>query len=308
VATSVECVVLGAGPAGLSAALWLRKLGVEALVLEGRDALGGEVARVSLPVRDYLGLPAIDGRAFLRAALASLEAADLTVRLGTPVGRVDARRREVHLGDEVLAAPTLIIATGLTRRGLGLPGSEELRGRGLSDSATRDRALFAGQPVAVVGGGDGALENALLCAACCPRVFLIHRRAAFRARPEFVRRVAAEPRIEVLAGSAVVGLERAGDRLAGIELASPAGPRRLAVPWLVVKVGFVPNTAVLGGTVALDAAGYVIVDRLLGTSAAGVFAAGDVANPRAPCIATAVGDGAMAARGVAELLRGGGDQ
>lgn len=303
--TQTDCLIVGAGPAGLSAALWLERLGVRFLVLERATDFGGEVSRINLPIRDYLGLSATDGRAFVREVARQIAPVRASLRFGIAVARIDPAALRVETSQGTFHARSLILATGVRRRRLEVPGAEALIDRGLSYSGTRDRDRIAGQAVAVLGGGDGALENALLLAAVCPRVVVLHRGQALDGRRSFVERVGAHPRVEVWLDAQVVGLDGGAAGLEAIRLATPGGPQQLAVPWLVVKIGFVPNTeAIEPGALAIDAQGYIDVDRSLRTSATGVFAVGDVANPRAPCIAAAAGDGAVAARGVHDYLEG----
>jgi thioredoxin reductase (NADPH) len=261
--------------------------------------VGGEVPRINLPIRNYLGLSALDGRAFLREVELQTERLQPSLRFGVEISRVDPVARRVETNAETFGARGMILATGLRRRTLDLPGADQLNGRGLSYSATRDRDRLTGHEVAVLGGGDGAMENALILADVCPRVVLLHRGDELDGRRAFAARVMAHPRVEVQRGVSVVGLEGGEGCLSAVKISGPGGARTLQLSWLVVKIGFVPNTDLLDeGTLALDDEGYVLVDRYMRTSVAGVFAAGDVSNPRAPCIAAAVGDGAVAARQV----------
>jgi len=300
-----DCLVIGAGPAGASAALWLDSFGISFLLLERGQQIGGELQRINLPIQNVLGLGAVSGAAFLGAVERDLERLRAEVRLGVAVEAIDPMSKEVLTSAGAFRARSLILASGLRRRPLDLPGVEDLLNRGVTYSGTLDRARIAGHPVAVVGGGDGALENALLLAEASPQVYLVHRESALNGRGAFAEKVAVHPRIEVLLETQVARVVGDGGGLSAVELETPAGPRRLEVPWLVVKIGFVPNTdALRPGTLRLDEAGYVEVDRYLRTSAPGAFAAGDVCNPRSPCIAGAVGDGAVAAREVHTYLEG----
>ncbi len=306
-AAALPVVILGAGPAGLSTALWLERLGLRFLLVDRGTALGGSLPRINLAVTEYLGRHAANGADLLDTFQRHFHACcpDAEPRLQTEVHSVHLDPLRIETAHGPIAAAALVVALGCRRRRLGLPGERELQGKGLSYSATSDLERIAGAPVAVVGGGDGALENALILAERCPKVFLLHRRAELRARAEFRERVLAHPRIEILAPARVLALESDAQGLAALRLQTLQGERRLALRWLVVKAGFEPNSEPLPSPeLRRDAEGYLEVDRYLHTSAPGVFAAGDICNPRSPCVAASVGDGAVAAREVLAFLRG----
>lgn len=300
----LECIVVGAGPAGLSAALWLQKLGVSFLLLESRPRLGGELHRINLPIRDYLAVTASDGRAFLQRIEQEMQQRAIPLRLATAALAIDPQSRRVTTQSDVLHARTIVLAMGARRRQLDRPDLREHADRGITNSATRDLERLAGQSVVVFGGGDGAFENALLLAAHCPQVFLVHRGTAARARPEFVGRVAAHDNIEVIRAAQVVAVHGDSDQLTAVKIETAGGTRTLAASWLVVKIGFEPNAdAISGDALARDPNGYLLVDQFLRTSVEGVYAVGDLRNPRAPCLAAAVGDGAVAGQEVGRYLR-----
>jgi thioredoxin reductase (NADPH) len=299
-----RCVVVGAGPAGLSAALWLDKLGVPFVLLEASAQLGGELWRINLPIRDLLGVQAGSGRDFIERVRQQLAGLRWDLRFGAGVHRIDPAQRLVETATGALQAEALLLTMGLRRRALELPGATGREGRGLSYSATTDAARLAGQRVLVLGGGDGAFENALFLAERCPQVWLAHRGSRPTARAEFVERAAQVPRLEVIADATLRAIAPHGDALAGVELATARGLRALEASWVVIKIGFVPRTEALpADSPARDAAGYLVVDRHLATSVPGVFAAGDLCNPHAPSLAAAIGDGAVAASAIQRALR-----
>lgn len=306
-----QVIIIGGGPAGLSAALWLSKLEVPFLLLERGPRLGGQLERVNLPIRDYLGCTAANGRELLRQMVRDVARLGIEAQLDTAVRQVDASVPSLSTDRQELRCRILIVATGLSRRRLERPGVQQYLGRGVSYSATSSLREIVAQPgpACVIGGGDGAFENALILAEVCPQVTIVQRGAIADARRHFVERVVSEPRITVLTGFEVERVEGDGDTLQEVVLRDRSGDRRvLPCRWLVVKVGYVPNTGmIMPGTLELDAAGYIVVDRFLHGSAPGVLAAGDVANPRSPCLAAAVGDGAVAAREAFNLLSSRGD-
>ncbi len=300
-----DAIILGGGPAGISAALWLAKFRLDFLLIDRNPRLGGELPRIRLPIRDYPGLETKNGAEFREQLEKQIRRHFVPMALGTTVEHIDPVKKRVRLVDDVLEAECLILAMGLQRRRLGLPGESDLLERGLSYSATRDFRMFRDRPVAVVGGGDGALENALFLAEICPRVVLIHRGESFRARESFLRALAAESKIETRLSSGVRELLSDEHGLTGIVVKAANGEEEsIPVSGLVVKIGFQPNVETLAsGSLKTDEEGYLLTDRFLRTNVPGVFAAGDIANPRSPSIASAVGDGMVAAREVLNFIR-----
>jgi thioredoxin reductase (NADPH) len=212
-------------------------------------------------------------------------------------------RRWSPPGGERIEADAVLIATGVRRRRLDIPGERELEGRGVSYSATLDRAKFSGRHVVVAGGGDAAYENAPLLAAVGCTVTLAVR-AAPRARPEFRGRVAAEPRIEVREHTRVTAA-LGSHQLQAVKLADPTGEVELEAAGLVIKAGVIPNTDWCRETLAHDAEGYLTVNASLATSQPRVWAAGDVTRPAVPAIAVALGQGALAVVAMRNALTAG---
>jgi thioredoxin reductase (NADPH) len=197
----------------------------------------------------------------------------------------------------------IILATGVRPRSLGLPGEKELAGKGMIESATRDRDLVAGHDVCVVGGGDAAVENALLLAEVCPTVTLVHRGRKLRARREFVQRLQPNHAVTVFTESVLTRII-GDDHLEAVEIQRKDGlkPFQLAVRGLLIRIGVEPNTELVREQLQLDQKGYVAVNSEQETSAPMVFAIGDVSNPAAPTISGATGAGATAAKVIAARL------
>jgi len=296
----VDCAIIGAGPAGLSAATWLRNLEIPFLLVEQEPSIGGDVEHIHGPITNYLGVRAVDGHAFMTEVRHQIEADGLPVLCGRRVLRIEPVQRTVHLPDLCIEARSLVLAMGLRRRELPLPALDRFRGAGVTLSATNDLDHIRGHAVAVVGGGDGAVENALILADLCPRVHLIVRSSTPHGRRSFFERARAHARIAVHMSCEVVDADGDDNGLSAIRVCGPAADDWIPVRHLVTKIGFAPNVeAIVPGALTLNRDGYVVTDAYMRTSVPGVFATGDLRNPRSPSLAAAVGDGALAAREVA---------
>ncbi|HZE19383.1 MAG TPA: FAD-dependent oxidoreductase, partial [Candidatus Angelobacter sp.] len=194
----LDALILGGGVAGLTAALTLHGFGLTTLVVEEARIPGGQLHEIYAPITDHPLAYGCDGARFASLVLESARRAGLPILVGSPVTRVSPRARSVAREGERLRGQALLIATGLRRRRLGIPGERELLGRGVSHSANRDRTVYAGKPVVVIGGGTGAVEDALLCAEVGSPVTLLHRSARFRARTDFLARARKNPSILIV--------------------------------------------------------------------------------------------------------------
>jgi thioredoxin reductase (NADPH) len=300
-----DVLIIGAGPAGLSAARWCDELGLDTLVLEQNEEVGGQLLSVHNPIKNYLGLHASNGRDLRDRFVEQTGICDFDLWTNVEIDSVDLKAKRVSLrSGEELQSIALIIATGLRRRRLGIPGETEFEGRGIIESATRDRDQLAGKDVCVIGGGDAAAENALLLAEVCPTVTVVHRGRKMSARREFTEQLHTNHCITVFPES-IVRRIIGTDRLEAVEIerAQAIKPFQMAVQGVLIRIGFEPNTDFIRGQLDLDERGYVIVGSQQETSAANVFAIGDVASPLAPTIAGAVGGGATAAKVIGSRLQ-----
>ena len=240
---------------------------------------------------NYPGIPSISGFDFVQNLTA--HAAGLGVEPEfTAVSRADlaGNVKRIRTGREVLESRAVILATGASHRSLGCPGEAELRGKGASSCATCDGAFFRGKDVAVVGGGNTALEDALFLANLCRRVYLIHRREEFRAQQAAVNAVRSRENIQLVLGEQVERIS--GDRL--VYAVTLKSGRELPVSGVFIAVGLAPNTALFEGQLDLDN-GYIRAGEDCHTSLPGVFAAGDVRTKPLRQPITAAADGAVAA-------------
>jgi thioredoxin reductase (NADPH) len=223
---------------------------------------------------------------------------------GAEIESIDLRAKRISLrSGERLQSIAIVLATGVRARSLNIPGEKEFAGKGMIESATRDRELVAGEDVCVVGGGDAAVENALLLAEVCPTVTLVHRGRKLRARREFVERLQPNHAVTVFTESVVTRIMGA-DRVEAVEILRKDGlkPFQLAVRGVLIRIGVEPNTELFREQLELDQHGYVAVNREQETNVSMVFAIGDVSNPAAPTISGATGAGATAAKVIAARL------
>lgn len=296
-----DVIIIGAGPAGLSTAFWCDELGLDTLVLEQAEHVGGQLHRVYNPINNYLGLKARNGEELLARFTSEIESADFDLWTGTAITSVDLKARRISLASgENLQSIALVIATGVRPRELGVPGEKEFTGKGMIESGTRDRELFAGHDVCVVGGGDAAVENALLLADVCPTVTLVHRGKKLRARPEFTEQLQSKHCITVFTESVVTRI-MGQDRVEAVEIQRKQGlkPFQLAVRGVLIRIGVEPNTELFREQLDTDEKHYIAVNSQQETNVPMVFAVGDVSNPVAPTISSATGAGATAAKVIA---------
>jgi len=299
----VDALIVGAGVAGISTALWLRDLGIDSLLLEEARQPGGQLHEIHAPVMNYLLAYGWEGNRIASGILNDARSAGLRILVGSSAARIAVRTRRVDRDGERYQGRALVLATGLRRRVLGVPGERELQGHGVSHSANLDRTSYAGLPVVVVGGGTAAVEDAVLCAELGSPVTLIHRNAAFRARTDFLARARNASGVRFVTNARVVRIV-GRDRVEGVEY-RVRGTRTARVAEanaVFVRIGWVPRTELVRGQLRLDRGGFIRVGASGQTSVPGVYAAGDVCAPRCPSIATAAGQGAAVAWEIARAL------
>ena len=273
-----DVIIIGAGPAGLSAAFWCDELGLDTLVLEQADAIGGQLHRVYNPINNYLGLKTRNGRELLEYFSADVDDAGFDLWTGAEIDSIDLRAKRVSLrSGERLQSIAIVIATGVRPRTLDIPGEREFAGKGMIESATRDKDLFAGEDVCVVGGGDAAVENALLLAEVCPTVTVVHRGKKLRARREFAERLQPNHAVTVFTESVLTRI-LGDDLVQAVEIMRKDAlkPFQLAVRGVLIRIGVKPNTDLFREQLEVDQQGYVTVSSEQETTVPMVFACGDV--------------------------------
>jgi len=292
-----DVVIIGGGPAGLTAGLYTSRAKLRTLLIE-RMIMGGQVMTTT-KVENYPGFPGgIDGPDLMLRFQEHCQEFGLEVRYGEVENLVDqGSAKQLTLDGQPLLARSVIITTGAEPRKLDIPGEQEFTGRGVSYCATCDGAFFRDVPVAIVGGGDTAAEEALFLTRFASKVSIIHRRRDLRATKLLQERLAANPKIEILWERTVERVEGDASGLKQAVLTDPSGQHRETLPLegLFVAIGVTPKAHFLTEVLELDAEGYILTDAECRTSMPGVFAAGDVRKKMLKQIATAVGDGAVAA-------------
>lgn len=300
-----DIIIIGSGPAGLAAAIYAGRAKRKALVLESAPMSGGQIIN-TYEVDNYPGIEGISGFELGQKMRQHADRMEVPFRM-TEVLSVEKLEdcKLVRTKDEVLKTRTVIFATGATYRKLGVPGEESLRGMGVSYCATCDGAFFRGRTVAVVGGGDVALEDALFLARGCEKVYLIHRRDSFRGAKVLQEQVMNQERIEILYDTevtAIKGTESVSD--IAIFNKKKGEEKTLAVQGVFLAVGITPASELASGLVALDENGYIIAGEDCVTSVPGVYAAGDVRTKQLRQVVTAVSDGANAVTSAERYLNG----
>ncbi|MBR6100838.1 MAG: FAD-dependent oxidoreductase [Ruminococcus sp.] len=296
-----DIIIIGAGPAGMTAAIYARRASKSVLVLEAKS-YGGQI--VSTPdIENYPAEPHISGFDFATRLYEQATALGAEFRFEKAVEiRVEGKVRTVVTARGSYEAGALIIATGSECRRLGLPNEDELVGRGVSYCATCDGAFFKKKTVAVVGGGNTALEDALYLADLAETVYLIHRRDEFRGEDATVAKLKERENVRFVFNSTVTAL-KAEKKLTAIEVTNKSGEvTELEVNGLFVAVGRIPENRNFASLISLDEAGYAKASENCRTDTPGVFVAGDNRTKEVRQLVTAAADGATAATEAVKYL------
>jgi thioredoxin reductase (NADPH) len=298
--TNHDVIIIGGGPAGMSALIWCYSLGLRGVLLEQSPELGGQMLEMYHRVLDYPGLIAENGRELRDHFAAQLDQLQLDYRTSRRIEEIDLSRRRARCNGDWMQGEAIIIATGARKRRLGIPGEEKFELRGVSFSATRDHSLYAGKKVSVIGGGDSAAQNSLLLARICPSVTLIHRSDRYRARPDWLKEARENPRITIIDNAEAKAIE-GGERVERliIEDTRTGEIKSVETEGVFIRVGVAPNTEMFRGQIELDESGFIRTDHRQRTPVYMVYAAGDVCRPACFSVATAVGHGAIAAKDIA---------
>ena len=297
-------VIIGSGCAGLTAAIYTARANLKPLVLDGHEP-GGQLS-LTTHVENYPGFPdGIMGPELIENMRKQAQRFGAEFKAGA-VSEVDITRRPFRItaGKDVYETRSLIVAAGASARLLGLAGERELIGRGLSTCATCDGYFFRGKPIAVIGGGDSAMEEANFLSRYASRVYLIHRRDEFRASKIMIDRAKANEKVEFVVPYVVDEILAPEKVVTGVRLRNikTGEKREIALDGVFVAIGHDPNSTVFRGKLKTDENGYIIPEHGSLTNVPGVFVAGDVQDHRYRQAVTAAGSGCMAALDAEKFL------
>lgn len=300
----LDVIIIGSGPAGLAAAIYAMRAGLQTLVIEKQPMSGGQILN-TVDVDNYPGLPGIGGfelgmsfRQHAEKLGAQFETAEVTA-----IEAAAEKEKIVVTTKERYSCRAVVLAMGATHRMLGVPGEETLRGMGVSYCATCDGAFFRGKTVAVIGGGDVALEDALFLARGCEKVYLIHRRDTLRGARSLQQKVFDTPNIEIIWDSVVESID--GENMVQmlqIRNKKTGEQTALSLQGVFIAVGITPDTGLVRGLMDCDESGYIVADETCVTSVPGIFAAGDLRTKKLRQIVTAAADGANAITSVEDYI------
>ena len=302
-AAPFDSIILGGGTAGLTAGIYAARENLHALLLE-KSFPGGQAA-MTAHVENYPGFPeGISGLDLMDRM--QRQAAEFGLEIRTAETTAVTRRDGLYsldTGNGGLLAKTVIVCTGVRPRQLEVPGEREFFGRGVSTCATCDGAFFRGQEVAVIGGGDSAIEEGMYLTRFASTVHIIHRRDRFRAIKSLVKKATGNPSIRFHLNTVVTAIEgTAGVEQLSLHNLSTGGHSVLKAAGVFLYIGLIPNTELFRGFLDLNDQGFILVGRSLAASQPGVFAAGDVRDTPLRQIVTAAGDGALAAYSAGRFL------
>ena len=300
-----DMVIIGSGPAGLTAAIYAARAMLKTIVIEQAMVSGGQVLNTA-EVDNYPGLPGVNG---FDLGMQLREHAD---RLGAEFAedtvqeiRTEGTVKQVIGSEGTYETRTIVLATGADHRKLGVPGEERLAGSGVSYCATCDGAFFKGKDVVVAGGGDAALEDGILLARTCRKVMVVHRRDTFRGAKSLQKELFACPNVEILWNTTVEEI-RGEERVESVLLKNrkSGAVSERSTDGVFIAVGISPNSSLADGRLQRDENGYICAGEDTETSVPGIFAAGDVRTKELRQIITAAADGACAVASAERYLRG----
>ncbi|MBQ4271590.1 MAG: FAD-dependent oxidoreductase [Clostridiales bacterium] len=300
-----DIIIIGAGTAGLTAAIYAKRAGMEAVVFES-DSYGGQI--INTPeIENYPGIKNVSGFEFATSLCEQAVSLGASVEFDKIVSIEGTYETGFTVKGEYGTTETgkcIIIAAGARNRHMGIAGEEKFEGRGISYCATCDGSFFKGKTTAVVGGGNTALEDAVYLSDLCEKVYIIHRRDEYRADAAQVEILRSRDNIEEVLSYVVKDL-KGEDRLEGLVLESrkDGSVRELTVDGVFVAIGQIPSSDLFKGLVDMDEFGYIISGEDCNTSAAGILAAGDIRTKKVRQLTTAASDGAVAALAACDLIR-----
>lgn len=296
-----DVIIVGAGPAGLTAAIYLCRAGKKVLVLEARS-YGGSIIN-TLDIENYPGLFHVSGFDFADKIYNQAKDLGTEFKFEKVINIINEKEKKVVTSKNEYTTQAIILATGSVNRKLGLEKEEELVGRGISYCATCDGAFYKGKVVAVIGGGNTALEDALYLSDIASKVYLIHRRDEFRGDEKTVKVLKSKNNLDFIYNSNIIKLY-ASDRLNSIDVENSNGEiTNIKIDGLFVAIGRIPENDCFKNIIDTDESGYVISNEDCKTNIDGIFVAGDNRKKDVRQLVTATSDGAIAAMEVIKYLR-----
>ena len=299
----IDVIIIGSGPAGMGAAIYGKRAGLNTLVLEGTGMSGGQVTQ-TYEVDNYLGLPGVNGFDMAMTFQSHVEKLGADFEMGVVTG-IEKKEGYFHVvtDEKIYEAKTVILATGASHNKLMVPGEEEFAGMGVSYCATCDGAFFRGKTTMVIGGGDVAIEDAIFLARACEKVYLVHRRNELRGAKILQDKLMSLSNVEIIWDNIVERIE-GEEQVEQIRLLNrkTGETSEIKVDGIFIAVGIHPNTETFVNLVETDDNGYIIAGENCETSVPGIFVAGDTRTKELRQIITAVADGANAINSVQKYL------
>ncbi|MBZ5479368.1 NAD(P)/FAD-dependent oxidoreductase [Priestia megaterium] len=313
----VDVLIIGGGPAGISAAIWCKRLGIDCLLLEEQSQLGGQLFNIFNEIIDYPGMRTKNGIEMQREMVKHFVEMDCLYEVNTKVLFIDERSKTVKVKkqakEQEICYTYLILATGSSQRKLGVPGEQQMIDRGEVYSASADGERLKGKTVAIIGGGDRAFEGAHLLSSKAREVYLIHRSTRFKAREQYVERIISNPCIKVMTDTEVTAIH--GDRhVTSIDLESKNKEyknkeyknkeyKNLLVDAVLIRLGVAPNVDLIKGKVATAQNGLIVTDDVHQSSNPFIYAIGDsCTTPLFSSISSSAGQGAIVAKQLSSML------
>ncbi|KRE10432.1 thioredoxin reductase [Bacillus sp. Root239] len=304
----VDVLIIGGGPAGISAAVWCKRLGVECLLLEEQAQLGGQLFTIYNEIIDYPGIQAENGIEMQRKMVQHFIDMDCLYEVNTKVISIDERPKTVKVKqqetEKEIGYTYLILATGSSQRKLGVPGEQQMIDRGEVYSASADGERLKGKKVALIGGGDRAFEGAHLLASKAKQVYLIHRSTHFKAREQYVEKVLSDPGVKVMTDTEVTAIH-GRHHVTSIDLKSKnSESENLLVDAVLIRLGVAPNVELIKEKVTTTQSGLIVINEVHQSSNPAIYAIGDACTtPLFSSISSSAGQGAIVAKHVSSLLK-----
>lgn len=303
----VDVLIIGGGPAGISAAVWCKRLGVECLLLEEQAQLGGQLFTIYNEIIDYPGIQAENGIEMQRKMVQHFIDMDCLYEVNTKVISIDERSKTVKVKqqetEKEIGYTYLILATGSSQRKLRVPGEQQMIDRGEVYSASADGERLKGKRVALIGGGDRAFEGAYLLASQAKEVYLIHRSTHFKAREQYVEKVLSDPGVKVMTDTEVTAIH-GKHHVTSIDLKSKNSEcKNLSVDAVLIRLGVAPNVELIKEKVTTTQSGLIVINEVHQSSNPSIYAIGDACTtPLFSSISSSAGQGAVVAKQLSSLL------